>query len=248
MLDSLSIFFPAFNEEANVRQAVDAAYAVLPDIARKYEVIVVDDGSHDQTSAIVHQMMERYSSLRLVRHPENRGYGAALKTGFESARMDWVFFTDCDLQFDIAEIAKLLPCTRQYPVVLGYRERRADALHRKIFASLWCLVVRAKVGVRVRDVDCAFKLICRDALDYVDLTCTGAAASAELLAGLQRAGCEWVEVPVSHYPRQAGKQTGAKITVVANAFKEMALLSTRQTRRDDLVADNREERRIASWR
>jgi glycosyltransferase involved in cell wall biosynthesis len=247
MLDSLTVFYPAFNEEANVQQAVDAAYAVLPDIARKYEVIVVDDGSHDQTPDIVHQMMEKYPTLRLVRHPENRGYGTALKTGFESARMDWVFFTDCDMQFDIGEIAKLLPYTKQYPVVLGYRSKRADPLYRKVFASLWGLVTGATVGARVRDVDCAFKLICRDALDYVDITCTGAVASTELLVALQRAGCEWVEVPVSHYPRQAGKQTGAKIAVVAKAFEEMILLLARQTRKDD-PASIREERRLAAWR
>jgi glycosyltransferase involved in cell wall biosynthesis len=247
MLDSLTVFYPAFNEEANVRQAVDAAYAVLPVVARKYEIIVVDDGSQDQTSDIVQQMMEQYTSLRLVRHPENRGYGAALKTGFESARMDWVFFTDCDLQFDIGEITKLLPYTKQYPVVLGYRSRRADPLYRKAFASLWGLVAGATVGVRVRDVDCAFKLICRDALDYVDLTCTGAAASAELLAGLQQAGCEWVEVPVSHYHRRAGKQTGAKVGVVTKALKEMLVLSTRQLFKDESIA-TRGERRLAAWR
>jgi glycosyltransferase involved in cell wall biosynthesis len=198
-------------------------------VSRRYEVIIVDDGSQDQTPDIVYQMMEQYPSLRLVRHPKNMGYGAALQTGFKSAHMDWTFFTDCDLQFDIAEIAKLLPYAERYPVVLGYREKRADPLHRKIFALLWHLVAGTVVGIRVRDIDCAFKLISRDALDCVDLSCMGAAASAELLVGLQRAGCEWAEVAVSHFPRQAGEQTGAKVGVIANAFKEMAALGTRQT-------------------
>jgi glycosyltransferase involved in cell wall biosynthesis len=185
-----------------------------------WEVVVVDDGSTDGTGPLAESL-----GARVVRHPRNLGYGAALRSGFEAATCEWVFFTDADGQFDPKELAELLPHAATHDAVLGWRRNREDNAVRKLNTWLWRVVVRFVVGLRVRDADCAFKLLRRSAVESVGPLATGGAVtSTELLVKLQRAGVTWVEVPVTHRPRVAGRASGASPRVIARAFVELVRL------------------------
>jgi glycosyltransferase involved in cell wall biosynthesis len=159
--------------------------------------------------------------VRLVRHERNRGYGAALRTGFAAASHEWVFFSDADAQFDIREIARLLPHTAEADAIVGYRVHRRDPIHRRLFGRMWNMLVRALFGVRARDIDCAFKLIRRSLVADLPLRSEGAFVSTELLCRLSHRGARVVEVGVSHYPRRWGRQSGANPRVVVRAFVEL---------------------------
>jgi glycosyltransferase involved in cell wall biosynthesis len=199
-LPSLSAFFPVFDEEANVGPMVDALLAVLPEVAARHELIVVDDGSRDRTGVLADALARRHPAVRVVHHDRNRGYGAAIRAGLAAARHEYVFLTDGDQQFDPAEIARLLPHLPAAEAVVGWRRRRADPLRRRVAGRAWNLLVRALLGLDVHDVNCAFKLVRRRALAGVTLAADGAAVSAELLAALRARGARIVEVPVSHRP------------------------------------------------
>lgn len=221
VLKSLSVFFPAFNEEPNILPTLKEALRVLPAVAEDYEVIVVDDGSRDRTKELALRFAESNPAVRVVSHPRNLGYGAALSTGFKESKMEWVFFTDADRQFDLDELRSAVSYCGEYDAVLGYRKKRADPLYRRALAGAWGLTVNLVLGVRLKDLDCAYKLIRREYLDNLVFTCSGATISAELAAKLKAKGCRWVEIPVSHYPRLAGKQTGARPGVVLRAAREL---------------------------
>jgi glycosyltransferase involved in cell wall biosynthesis len=228
----LSVFLPCFDEEANVARTVERALAVLRerDLDR-FEVIVVDDGSRDRTGAIADDLAEQHEEVRVVHHAQNQGYGAALRSGFEAAKFSWVFFTDGDGQFDLGEIVGFLTAAETVDVVIGYRLERADHFGRRVNTWLWSLAVRALLRLRVRDIDCAFKLLSRDALDRVGpLTASGAVISTELLVGVRRAGLAIREIGVRHYPRQGGAPTGASIGVILRALRELVQLRVRRTR------------------
>lgn len=219
---SISAFFPAYNEEANIGPLCQKTAAALKKVAGKYEVIAVNDGSKDNTAKVVEALHKKDAHIRLVSHKVNAGYGAAVKTGFASAKMDWIFFTDGDGQFDVDEISKLLAHTKDHDLVVGYRIKRADPPHRLLNAWAWGTLVRNLFGLKgVRDIDCAFKIIRRDVFKKFKLETTGAMISTELLVKSQKNGFRIKEVGVKHYARTAGVQTGAKLAVVARAFKEL---------------------------
>lgn len=220
-LPSISAFFPAYNEEANVPTMVERLRAVLPEVAEDYEIIVVNDGSQDRTGAIADELAAADPRVRVVHHPQNRGYGGALKSGFAASRKAYVFFTDGDGQFDVGEIPTLLPFVPQYDVVIGYRIDRAEGGLRRVNAGAWNWLVRRLFGIPSRDVDCAFKLFDRRVFDVVRPEAEGAMISTEILARTVRAGFRIVEVGVHHYPRQHGKPTGANPLVIARAFYEL---------------------------
>jgi len=220
-LSSLSIFFPSYNEEANVERVVSRALEVAPKFASKVEVIVVNDGSKDRTRERAEAMAKKDKRVRAITHEVNKGYGGALITGIQSARYDWVFFTDGDGQFDTAEIEKLVPLTETHDIVVGYRIHRQDPMIRKLNAFMWGTLVRALFGIKVRDIDCAFKLFRRKVFDQVEVTAQGAMISTQILATATRRGFSIAEVGVNHYPRTAGVQTGAKLSVILRAFVEL---------------------------
>jgi glycosyltransferase involved in cell wall biosynthesis len=221
VLESISIVLPAHNEEENIleaiRQAMDAAESVSPE----QEVVVVDDGSADRTAAITADLASRDSRIRLVRHERNRGYGAAVRSGIDAARMDWVLLTDADLQFDLAQLPEFARYTREASMVVGYRANRQDPLLRRINARGWNAIVDFLFHLSVRDVDAAFKLIRRNTLAGLDLVSTGATIDAELLAKATERGASLVELPVRHLPRVAGTASGANLRVIARAFSEL---------------------------
>jgi glycosyltransferase involved in cell wall biosynthesis len=215
---ALSYFFPAHNEEANLEGLVEEALATLPALAERFEVIAVDDGSRDRTPQIADRLAAANPDVvRVVHHPTNLGYGAALRSGFRAARFELVAFTDGDRQFRVADLGRLtarLAGPDAPDAVVGFRIRRADPVIRTLYAGIYRLANRTFFGLRIRDVDCACKLIRRAALTDVRVESGGAFFSAELLVKLQAAGRRVVEVGVDHYPRTAGSQTGAKPSVV----------------------------------
>jgi glycosyltransferase involved in cell wall biosynthesis len=217
----LSVFFPCYNEEANVEAMVRKAQSVLPEISEKWEIIPVNDGSRDQTGPIIDRLAKEDPNVRPVHHEKNRGYGGAIISGYEAAKGDYVFFTDGDLQFDLREITLLIEKLDEGDLILGYRKNRRDSWLRKCNAFLWGSLVKFLFGFQVRDVDCAFKLLKRRMADKVRLSAGGAMVSTELLARAHQAGFRFVEVGVTHYPRVAGTQTGANLKVILRAFKEL---------------------------
>jgi glycosyltransferase involved in cell wall biosynthesis len=230
-LPRLSYFFPAHNEEANLRGLVDEALETLPGLAESFEIIVVNDGSRDATGRIADELTAAHPGIvRAVHHPTNLGYGAALRSGFRAAVNDHVAFTDGDRQFRVADLGRLIDRLAEpdHPdVVVGYRIKRMDPLVRTLYARVYRLANRIFFGLRVRDVDCACKLFRRPALEGLAVESGGAFFSAELLIKLQVAGRSVAEVGVPHHPRTAGSPTGARPSVVFRAARDFWLLRLR---------------------
>src|SRR6266516_6458857 len=218
---SLSVILPAFNEEANIRAVVEDAYRNIPKFAPIFEIIVVNDGSKDRTGEICDRLAEEFSDVRVVHHVRNRGYGAALKSGIERARYDLIFFTDADGQFDLKEVAALLKQADAYDIVAGYRARRQDPPHRLLFAWGWNILVRIVLGVRIRDIDCAFKAFNRYVFDSIQIQSVGAMVNTEIFAQAARFGMTVKQVRVNHFPRRHGKSTGGNVAVIRKAFREL---------------------------
>jgi glycosyltransferase involved in cell wall biosynthesis len=220
----LSYFFPAHNEEANVVGLVEEALATLPTLAERFEIVVVDDGSRDATGRLADELATAHPDVvRVVHHPTNLGYGAALRSGFRAVRHDVVAFTDGDRQFRVADLAVALDrlAGEDRPdVVAGYRLRRADPPLRTVYARLYRLANRIFFGLRVRDVDCACKVFRRDVLGDIRVASGGAFFSAELLIKLRASGARIVEVGVPHHPRTAGSASGARPSVVFRAVRD----------------------------
>ena len=218
---SISVFFPCYNEQDNVARTVEKALAVLRKLNADFEVIIVDDGSFDETARIADRLAARHGAVKVVHHPTNLGYGAALQSGFKAATKQLIFYTDGDGQFDIAEMPQLLPLMDQYDIVSCYRLNRRDSIIRKINAWCWTKLVCLLFGLKIRDIDCAFKLYKSEIFKDMKLESTGALIDAEILARAARKGYTITQKPVHHYPRTAGRQTGANLRVILRAFKEL---------------------------
>jgi glycosyltransferase involved in cell wall biosynthesis len=218
---SISVFFPCYNEQDNITRTVEQALAVMEKLNADFEVIIVDDGSSDATGQIADRIADKNSRVKVVHHPTNLGYGAALQSGFKAVAKKLVFYTDGDGQFDIKEMPPLLPLMEQYDIVSCYRLNRQDNLIRKINGWAWTKVVCFLFGMKIRDIDCAFKLYKREIFDSIDLVSAGALIDAEILARAIRKGYTVTQKPVHHYPRRAGEQTGANLRVIFRAFIEL---------------------------
>lgn len=236
-MSGLSIVMPAYNEEQNVAGAVERVSAVAQQLGMKYEIILVNDGSHDRTGEIARELARRVPHFRLVEHYPNRGYGGALKAGFAAATHELIAFVPTDNQFDFAEVTRLLERLDHADIVSGYRTRRQDSFIRKLNAFGWNMVVRLLFGYLCRDIDCGFKVFRRPILDRVRLVSNGAMIDTELLAGAKGRGYRIAEVPVTHLPRVAGHPTGANIRVILRAFRDLVRFRLRLSR------ELREERR-----
>jgi glycosyltransferase involved in cell wall biosynthesis len=217
----LSIVLPAFNEEANVGFAVTRMIEAAEPLFEEIEVVVVDDGSRDATAERVGEIARADPRVRLLQHPMNRGYGAAVTSGLRAASRPLVFYTDSDLQFDPRQIRDLVARIDEFAIAIGYRRNRQDPWFRKLNTWGWNRLQRLTFGLAVRDVDCAFKLFRREVLEHLPLAAEGAFFSTELLLRARAAGYTFVEVPVDHYPRRAGTPTGARLDVIGKAFREM---------------------------
>ncbi len=224
---SISIILPAYNEEASIAATVTSVARTLTHWGLDFEVVVINDGSNDRTGYILKELAAADQRIRPVTHAMNRGYGAALVTGFESATNELSFFMDSDGQFDIHELARFLPLIDRYDAVLGYRIDRKDAHLRLLNAWGWKLLVRLLLGVQARDVDCAFKLFRSEFFRTHRLESHGAMINAEILYKLRRDSYSTTQIGVHHLERLAGQATGAKPTVILRALKELIVYSYR---------------------
>ena len=221
---SISVFFPCYNEQDNITRVVEQALTVLEKLKADFEVIIVNDGSSDSTGQIADEIAGQKDRVKVVHHRTNLGYGAALQSGFKAATKELVFYTDGDGQFDINEMPPLLGLMEQYDIVSCYRLNRQDNLIRKINGWCWTKLVCLLFGMKIRDIDCAFKLYKREIFDNIKLVSAGALINAEILARAVRKGYRVTQQGVHHYPRTAGSQTGANLRVILRAFKELLRL------------------------
>jgi glycosyltransferase involved in cell wall biosynthesis len=217
----VSVIFPAFNEEGNIRCTVETVIRVLPKVAMKWEIIVVDDGSSDATALVCDELKPQFPEVEVIRHGQNRGYGAALKSGIMSAKYDLIFFSDSDGQFDFRDLEQLIFWSKDYDIAAGYRAKRQDPLYRRINALGWNVLVRLVLGMKIRNIDCAFKVFRRSVFDHVQIRCVGAMVNTEILAQATQLGMRIREVEVSYFPGRQGKQSGPNVHVIIKAFREL---------------------------
>jgi glycosyltransferase involved in cell wall biosynthesis len=246
---SISAVLPAYNEEAIIERTVRHVAGVLSGLTSDFEVIVTNDGSRDSTGEVLAalQLAEPSLQLRIVTHERNRGYGAALASGFDAARKDLIFLTDGDKQFDVAELSRFMPqVDGETDLVIGWRRKRADPLMRKLNALGWKLLVNSLFGYTARDVDCAFKLFRRRVWESMTVHARGATFSAEFMIKARRLGFHVKELPVGHFPRTAGSPTGARPEVIVRAFAELFRLWRNLD--TELSADPRAQERLGGGR
>ncbi len=220
-INSISIFFPCYNEQDNIEPLVEKAIGVARDITDDYELIIVNDGSADRTGEIADQLAEKYPQVKAVHHDKNSGYGAALQSGFRACSKEWVFYTDGDCQFDIKELIDILPLAEKHDIVTCYRKNRQDNFVRKLNGWAWCVLVNLLFKLGLRDIDCAFKLYLREMFDNMEMVSQGALIDTEVLARAKKAGYSMVQYGVNHYPRKFGQPTGGNIRVILKAFREL---------------------------
>jgi glycosyltransferase involved in cell wall biosynthesis len=225
-LKELSVFFPVVNEEENIETIVKKAIKVLEGLGLQYEIIVVNDGSTDKTEEVAKELSKENSRIRVITHQTNGGYGEALKTGFYNAKYDTIVYTDGDGQFDFSEVTRLIDKLDEGDLVIGYRIKRADRLIRRVFAKGWRLSVWIMFGLRLKDVDCGFKMVKKTVLDKIPKlqSTRGGMINAELAIKAKKFGFRVVQVGVNHYPRTKGKPTGANIRVIIQSYIDLLKL------------------------
>ena len=250
----LSVFFPAYNDSGTIASLVITAVQSASKLTPNYEVIVVDDGSSDSTAQILSELARVYPRLRIVTHPVNRGYGGALRTGFASASKDVIFYTDGDAQYDPSEIELLWPMmTAGVDLVNGYKISRSDPLHRIVIGRIYHHTVKILFGLRVRDVDCDFRLLRRSIFDRVHLEKNSGVICLEMMKKIQDAGFRIVEVPVHHYHRAHGQSQFFNFRRVIRTGIDVlklwyALVVQRTHERSPATAEDRASRRSAGQR
>ena len=220
----VSMCLPAFNEEDNIKKAIDDLIPVLNAISDDWEIVVVDDGSEDGTNKIAKEIIELNKRVRLEQHDKNRGYGQALITSFAASRKEWIWLSAADNQFSPDEILKMVPFIKDYDVVVGFRHNRADPPYRRLYAKLYNGLIKSVLGLEIKDINCGFKLIKRDIFDKFNLESTGALIDTEFFYECKKNGITLKEVAVEHKPREFGSQTGGNFMVVVRMFIELLRL------------------------
>jgi glycosyltransferase involved in cell wall biosynthesis len=223
---SISVFFPAYNDAECLPELLAHTFLVLPRLTPDYEVIVVNDGSTDDTRSVLEILVHRYAPhLRVVTHNTNRGYGAALRSGFAACTKDTVFYTDGDGQYNVEELEQLWKKWRPgIDVVNGYKLNRADNWLRRAIGNLYKWAVRRVFHLSIRDVDCDFRLIRRDALKRIQLRSDSGSICVELIRKLQDLGCRFAEVGVHHYPRKHGRSQFFRLKPLLATFYQLFVL------------------------
>jgi glycosyltransferase involved in cell wall biosynthesis len=220
---SVSVFFPAYNDAPSLPGLIAKTFETLEKNVDEFEVIVVNDGSFDNTGEVLDKLERQYApKMRVVTHTENRGYGGALRTGFEVSSGDWVFYTDGDSQYDVGELPLLLERVREgVGLVNGYKLQRNDPWHRICIGKVYNVFARTLFRIRLRDIDCDFRLISRPLLEAIELTSTSGTICVELVRKLELTGCGVVEVGVHHYPRLYGRSQFFRLKSLAATFAQL---------------------------
>lgn len=225
MIKEISVFFPAYNEEKNIKKTIVEAISVLEKTAKKYEIIVINDGSKDKTGEIVEKLMKENKNIRMITHRKNKGYGGSLISGFSKVKYEWIVFTDSDGQFDFSEIGRFISTQKETnaDLVIGWYRKRRVSFIRKINSSVWQIIVRLMFGLKVKDIDCGFKLIRKKVIDEISQLKSqrGAFISTEFLVKAKLKNFKIVEIPVHHYAREEGAATGANLNVIMGSFKDL---------------------------
>ncbi len=218
---SISIFFPAYNDEGTITSLVTGALALLPKLTDDFEVVVVNDGSTDSTPVLLDELACSSPQVRVIHHPSNRGYGGAIRTGLTHTSKDLIFYTDGDGQYDVQELQLLLPLmTERVDVVNGYKRKRADKAHRKIIGGAYNRLARLLFKIPISDVDCDFRLMRRSSLQQIDLVSSSGVICVELVYKLRVAGAVFAEHPVHHYPRLYGRSQFFTLRRVARTARD----------------------------
>lgn len=225
IIDELSVFLPVYNEESNLERVVLKTKVVLEEVARKWELLIVNDGSTDTTGEVAERLAKSDTQIKLINHEKNMGYGAALATGLYSSKYPWITFIDSDGQFDFAEIINFIEKQKATgaDLVIGYYKSRKVAFGKVVTSKLWEFLVLIFFGLKVRDIDCGFKLISKKVIDKISKLQSqrGAFISSELLIKAKKAGFTIEEVPVTHYPRTKGEGTGRNLNVIIKSFSDL---------------------------
>jgi len=223
---SISVFFPAFNDEQTISSLVRAALEILPEFTDNYEVLVINDGSTDDTALVIDELAQAFPQVRAIHHAYNLGYGAALNTGFRHATKETVFYTDGDGQYDVRELRRLVPLmTDEVDVVNGYKSCRADSRAREILGKVYNRIARKVFKLPIRDVDCDFRLIRRSHLQGIGELSNSGAACVQLVRELYSQGAVFAEVAVSHYPRLHGKSQFFTTSNVTRTLVDFSLFA-----------------------
>lgn len=212
----ISVFFPAYNDAKSIGKLVTDALEILPELTDDFEVIVINDGSRDETAEVLRELETKHQNLRIIQHETNQGYGGALQSGFRAAAKDLIFYTDGDAQYDVRELPKLLALLdEKTDVVNGYKIERGDKLKRKVAGGFYNRLARILFSLPIRDVDCDFRLIRREVLGKINLSSTSGSICVELVYKLKRVGASFQEIGVNHYERPFGQSqffTFARVT------------------------------------
>ncbi len=228
IVDEISVFFPTYNEEGNLEKVVAKTKKVLEKIANKWEIIIVDDGSKDNTPKIADKLSKTSKNIRVIHHNPNRGYGAALKSGLYASKYKWIVFTDSDGQFDFGEITNFFEKQKETSadLVIGYYKKRQVSKFKILTSKMWELAVFILFGLKVKDIDCGFKLISKKVVDKVPKLESerGPFISSEFLIKAKKEHFKIVEIPVTHYPRTKGEGTGRNLNVIVSGFLDLIRL------------------------
>jgi glycosyltransferase involved in cell wall biosynthesis len=222
--DSLTVFFPCYNEQENIYCAYETASRVLKNIGIEYEIIFINDGSTDNTANILDSIVAVDSQVITIHHPKNLGYGSALHSGIRAATKSLIFFTDADNQFDLNELPSIMPLIERCDIVACYRENRHDGIRRAFNSWVGNSLVRLLFGLNVKDINCAFKLFRRKVFEQVHLDSTGAVINTEIMVRAREFRFRIMQAPVHHFPRISGRQTGSNLKVIMRSCMEIVQL------------------------
>jgi glycosyltransferase involved in cell wall biosynthesis len=224
-MKQISAFFPTYNEENNIEKTITKANSTLKKITKDYEILIIDDGSTDNTSQIIEQLSKQNNKIKIITHKKNKGYGAALISGFYNCKFEWIVFTDADGQFNFSEITNFISTQQKTKadLVIGYYKKRKVSPIRNLNTSLWSLLVKTLFKLKVKDLDCAFKLINKKVIDSIPKleSQRGAFISTELLAKAKTKKFKTIQIPVTHYPSTTSQSTGANPKVIIESFKDL---------------------------
>lgn len=219
---SLSVFFPAYYDEKNIGKVVTSALKVLEELKLKdYEVIIIEDGSPDKTGEVADELSAKHDKVRVIHHKTNMGYGATLKDGFLSAKLDYVFYTDGDNQFDLEELKKFVALLPYSDIIVGYRKHKQYSLYRKFTSLCYNYLLRLLFDIHYWDIDCAFKIFPTKLFKEIKIESVDAFIDAEIMLEAQRMGYTTSEIGVLHLPRVDGISTGARPSVIFKTIGEV---------------------------
>jgi len=219
---TMSVFFPAYYDEHNIGKVTRAAVGILEELKFKdYEVIIIEDGSPDRTGEVADELAKEFPKVRVIHHPKNLGYGATLKDGFTNAKMDYVFYTDGDNQFDLQEMKKFVALIPFSDIVVGYRKHKQYSLYRKFTSLCYNYLLKIIFDISYWDIDCAFKLFKADLFKKIEIKSIDAFIDAEIMLKANLLDYSVTELGVEHLPRLDGVSTGARPSVILRTIREI---------------------------